>query len=261
MSCDQLCTVLLQELDRALVMLRHAAAPADLAELTRLIEDLDAWAGQLALEKQNLELGARETAKVLGVRQKLVALEAKLVEQSGGDASEVVRKAARLDVEAGPREREKLFESCSERLVFVSRQFHDNPELREGLTSVARSLRVFFGKPKREKSSEEEAFAATVRMPDLPSLERIIQELKDLEPKQGDDAEATKLEPHKVRLKKLLASTGGDQAVSGWPNLEAMSTGLRAAVTSLETGEVSAARKHLDEVLEAVKRSPVGGKQ
>lgn len=258
----RLSVFVLQELDRSLSMLRQTSAPADLETLTDLLQEMESWAGRLAVEKARLQLNARETRQVFGLRTRLVELEKALARRSGGDPAAVDRKLQRTTLEITAQEREALCEECAGRVSHVARQFQEHPALRESLTAVARSVRVFLGRPVRTKSSGEVAFAATVRMPDLPTLEKMIQELKDLE--EQSDSRSTQhaaddLAVHKLRLKKLVASTGATDEVGQWPHLKVMSSGLRAAVSSLDSGEVKAARQHLNEVLDAVRQSAVGG--
>jgi len=166
---------------------------------------------------------------------------------------------------SSPQERENDNNSCSERLTHVSRQFDEEPEFRDALTSVARSLRIYMGRPMRQKakSSGEEAFAATLRLPDLPTLEKMIQDLKELESVVGEEdyqsKQARAVQEYSTELKRLMNVTGSPESVAAWPKLKELSAGLQEACVSLETGRIDKARAHLDSVLKIVRESPVAG--
>ena len=265
LQARDVCSFILHEMDRVLEMLKRARGADDIASLESPTQELELWASELSVKKAKLKLSGRKVKQLWEVKDTLAALEREWIVRTGGDPLQDGTRAWRLGESRSETEREDHLNRCSERVALVARQFEEHPEFRNTLTSVARSIRVYLGRPqqKRKKSSGEEAFAATLRLPDLPTLERMIQELKDLEESRQDEGfegrSEQAIKTYKLELKKLLASTGSPESVAAWPKLKELSAGLKGAAHSLESGKFDEARRQLDSVLKVVRESPVGG--
>lgn len=265
MNAPLLCSFVLHELDRVLELLKRSRGREDIEELMQPIRQLETWASELALKKNKLTVGGRKVKQLWQIRKSLSVLERDWILRTGGDLRRDAMPSWTPGDCSSPQEREEDYNRCSERLTHVSRQFDEDPEFRDALTSVARSLRIYMGRPMRQKakSSGEEAFAATLRLPDLPTLEKMIQDLKDLEAvvdeKDYESRRMRAVEEYSTELKRLMNVTGSPESVAAWPKLKELSAGLQDACVSLETGRIDKARAHLDSVLKIVRESPVAG--
>ena len=265
MNAPLLCSFVLHELDRVLELLKRSRGHDDIEALMQPTRQLEKWASELALKKNKLTVGGRKVRQLWQIRKSLSMLERDWILRTGGDLRRDAMPPWTPGDCSSPQERENDYNSCSERLTHVSRQFDEEPEFRDALTSVARSLRIYMGRPMRQKakSSGEEAFAATLRLPDLPTLEKMIQDLKELESVVGEEdyqsKQARAVQEYSTELKRLMNVTGSPESVAAWPKLKELSAGLQEACVSLETGRIDKARAHLDSVLKIVRESPVAG--
>ncbi len=265
MDAPMICSFLVHELDRVFELLKRSRGREDINVLMEHVAELEIWASELALKKDELKYGTRGIKRLWNVKNSLSELERKWILRTGGDLRNDVKPGWSPKACSSLQKMEELFKSCSERLAYVSRQFNEHPEFRDALVAFARSIRIYLGRPldRDGRSSGEEAFAATLRLPDLSTLEKMVYELGELE-KSGnlqdfDNRSTRAAEEHGPVLKKLMAVAGSPESLAAWPELKELSMGLQNAHSSLEAGKLATAIKHLDEVIKLVRDSPVGG--
>lgn len=265
MDAIMLCSFLVHELDRVLELLKRSRGREDIDALQEPVAELEIHASELALKKDELKVGTRRIKELWKVKNSLAVLERKWILRTGGDLHRDVMEGWNPKVCLSAQEMEDCFTRCSERLAHVSRQFNEQPEFRDALVATARSIRIYMGRPVERdgRSSGEEAFAATLRLPDLSTLEKMIYELGELEKGRNEDGFDNRseraAEEHGPVLRKLMAVAGSPESLAAWPELKELSMGLQNACDSLETGKLDNAIKHLDGVIRLVRDSPVGG--
>ena len=254
LDASQVSALILHVIEEALEMLRLASSPSDLDEIGHLVLEVQTVASRLSLEKDQLNVRGAQARDILALGRKLAKVHRRLLERVGKDPGDAGPTLTTSHLQMDLAAQARRLDACSGGLVHLSRQFQDRPGLRDGLNSAAQSVRMYLkARGARLGSSQDEiALAPTVRLPDLPLLERLRAELRDMEEKHVEDQELAPdvLESAKRRLEKLAEATMpmGSQTVQ--PIVQDVSNHLKQAAESLGRGEVSDAASRVDKVLD-----------
>ncbi len=257
LGASEVSALVLHVLEQSLDMLRLASSSAELDEIEKVVLAVQTVASRLGAERDALKVTGAQAREALGVGRRLAAIHRKLLEDMGRDPADAGPTLTPTFLRMELKTQVRRLEACSSGLAHLSRQFEDRPQLREGLTSAAQSVRMYLkaSGARLGSSQEEMALAPTVRLPDLPLLEKVRAELAEIErggsfpPREGRE----RVESARIRLEKLAdaAMPMGTQTVQ--PIVQAVSTNLRQAAQSLERGEVGEAARQVDEVLKTVR--------
>ncbi len=257
LGADQVSALVLRVVEEALEMLRLASTKKDIDEITHLVLGVQTVASRLGVEKESLRVRGSQARDILSLARKLAAVHRRLLDAVGRDPEDAGPTLSVSHLQIGLASQTHRLEACSGGLVHLSRQFEDRPALREGLNSAAQSVRMYLAsKGVRLGSSQEEiALAPTVRLPDIPLLERVRAELQAIEKEHSAEGgvESSVLESARHRLEKLAEASMpmGTQTVQ--PIVQEVSINLKAAAESLGRGEVGEAASRVDKVLRVVR--------
>ncbi len=260
LSTDQGAGLLLLLLERTLGLLRVASDGESLDAIVQFVADLEEAAAELGVAETSVRLSGQVSRRFLELARRFAEVQRTVFTRAGREPDE---SAGRITLQEARMPQEDFgakLADCSRQVSRLAGQFQGRPRLREGLMSTAQSLAAFFRSHGGRLSSsieEEIALAPTVRLPDLPTIERVYQELKDLEEASGrGDPEPERVQETARRLSALVEAARplGDQSQPR--ELVQVSESLAAAAAALEARRFRQAAEELSRVLEVVRSGP-----
>jgi hypothetical protein len=239
MNAREVATFLLQELERCLELLRHTADSDDLDRVGEAITQLREWGAKLSLERERLEVSARKTKQLIKIRLETTQLHREQLHRGGHDLEVAEQTVSTLPPRLGKSELEETLDRCAKRLAHVARQFRERPQIRDGLTGLAQSIGTFLGLRKRTVDPTDPAMAATLKLPDLTALEKLLAQIGELKAKHAQHPpDPAQLETQKTYVRNLLNALAPSDGLEGHTTLNDLTTALQASADALERADL-----------------------
>ncbi len=255
LTTEQGAGLVLLLLERTLGLLRVAGDGESLDAIARFVEGIEEASAELGVAEGRDRLTSQVSRRFLELARRFGEVQRTVFTKAGREPDESSGRITLQETRLSQEDFGAKLADCSRQVSRLAGQFEGRPRLREGLMTTAQSLAAYFrSRGGRLSSSVEEeiALAPTVRMPDLPTIERVYRELKELEEAAGQ-AEPERVQETAGRLSALLEAARPLGRQSQPRELAEVSESLTAAAAALEARQFRQAAEALSRVLEVVR--------